>query len=83
VELYGRLHSDICNNPTHLLPGVNMQIKLTKAIRAFYLMTKDADSKMEFKFLDAQLLVNRVRPKPAYLLAHNATLRAGDSRYIT
>jgi hypothetical protein len=83
VELYGRLHSDICNNPTHLLPGVNMQIKLTKARRAFYLMNKDVDSKVEFKFLDAQLLVKSVRPNPAYLLAHNATLPRGLARYIT
>jgi RNase P subunit RPR2 len=82
VELYGRLHSDICNNPTHLLPGVRMQIKLTKARRTLYLMNKDADSKVEFKFQDAQLLVNRVRPNPAYLLAHNTTLQAGGTREI-
>jgi hypothetical protein len=74
-ELYIRLHSDMRNNPTHLFPGVSMQIKLTKASRAFYLMKTDADSKVNFKFLDAQLLVNRVRPNPAYLLAHNTTLQ--------
>jgi RNase P subunit RPR2 len=79
VELYGRLHSDICNKPTHLLPGVSMQVKLTNA---FYLMNKDVDSKVDFKFLDAQLIVNRVRPNPAYLLAHNTTLQAGGlARY--
>jgi hypothetical protein len=65
VELYGRLHSDIFKNPTHLLPGVNMQIKLTKARLVFYLMNKEADSTVEYKFLDAQLLVNRVRPNHA------------------
>jgi RNase P subunit RPR2 len=53
VELSGRLHSYICKNPTHLLPGVRMQIKLSKARRAFYLMNKDPDSKVEFKFLEA------------------------------
>jgi hypothetical protein len=54
-----------------------MQIKLTKARCAFYLMNKDADSKVEFEFLDAQLLVNRVRPISAYLLAHNTTTGRG------
>ena len=33
VEMVGRLHTDICNVPTHLPPGVRMQIKLTKAKR--------------------------------------------------
>ena len=51
VEMVGRSHSDICNVPTHLLPGVRMQIKLTKARREFFLVNKDADSKVIFKFL--------------------------------
>ena len=75
--MVGRLHSDICNVPTHLLPGVLVQIKLTKARREFYLMNKDAYSKVVFKLLDAQLLVERVRPNPAYLVAHNTALQAG------
>jgi len=49
VQLYGRIHSDICIVPLYLVPGVRMQIKLTKA-------------KPVFKFLDAELLVNHVRP---------------------
>jgi hypothetical protein len=61
VQLYGRLHCDICNVPQYLLPGVRLQIKLTKAKQSFFLMNKSADSKTYFKFLDAQLLVNRVR----------------------
>ncbi len=43
----------------------------------------DADSKVIFKFLDAQLLVKRVRPNPAYLAAHNTALQAGKSQSIT
>ena len=77
IEMVGRLHTDICNVPTHLLPGVRMQIRLTKAKREFYLMSKAEDSKAVFKILDAQLLVKRVRPNPAYLIAHNTVLQAG------
>ena len=51
-----------------------MQIKLTKAKPSFYLMNKDAETKRVFKFLDAQLLVYRVRPSPSLLLAHNIAL---------
>ena len=52
VQLYSRLHCDICNVPKFLLPGVNLQIKLTKARSSFYLMNATADSKTTFKFLD-------------------------------
>ena len=40
-------------------------------------MSKAADSKVVFIFLDAQLIVKRVRPNPAYLIAHNTALQAG------
>jgi len=77
VQLSGRIHSDICNVPLYLIPGVRMQIKLTKAMPSLYLMNKDAEKKMFFKFLDARLLVNRVRPSPSLLLAHNIALGKG------
>ena len=67
VQLYGRLHSDICNVPRFLLPGIRIQIRLTNAGTSFYLMNKYAESKTVFKFLDAQLLVNRVRPSSTIL----------------
>ena len=80
--MVGRLHTDICNVPTHLLPGVRMQIKLTKAKREVYVHSKDADSTAVFYILDAKLLVKRVRPNPAYVIAHNTALQAGQS-YVT
>ena len=40
-------------------------------------MSKAAESKVVLKFLDAQLLVNRVRPNTTYLIAHNTDLQAG------
>jgi len=75
-QLYGRIHSDICNVPLYLIPGVRLKIKLTKAKSSFYLMNKN-DSTTVFKFLDAQLFVNRVRPSPSLLLAHYTTLSQG------
>jgi hypothetical protein len=77
IQMVGRVHSDICNFATHSLPGVRLQVKFTKGRREFYLMNKDADSKDVFKFLDAQLLVKRVKPNPAYLYAHTMALKAG------
>jgi len=46
------------------------------------MMNKDADSKTVFKFLDAWLLVNRVKTDPTIPLTHNATLDKGPlARY--
>jgi hypothetical protein len=73
----GRLHADICNIPTHLLPGVRVQVRVRKGRREFYLMAKNEDSKDSFKFVDAQLLVKRVKPNPAFLVAHTKALQAG------
>jgi hypothetical protein len=65
------------NVPCFLLPGVRMQMKLTKAKPSFYLMNTDPAHSTVFKFLDAKLYVKRVRAKPALLLAHNETLKHG------
>lgn len=53
IELFGRLHSDLCNVPQLLLPGVQIQMRLKKAKRAFYVLAKAKDSKAMFRFLDA------------------------------
>jgi hypothetical protein len=31
IEIFGRIHSDICNVPYFILPGVMVHIKFTKA----------------------------------------------------
>ena len=66
LQLFGRL--------LVLLPGVYIQIRLTEARTSFYMVRKEADSKNTFKFLDAQLLVKRVKPDPVTPLTHVATL---------
>ena len=84
IHLFVRLHSDICNVPLYLRPGVWFQMRLTKARPCSYLMKKSVESKIVFKFLDTKLLVRRVRLNPAILLAHTATLKnRGVSRAIT
>ena len=67
-EQFGRLY---------LLPGVRLQVRLSRARPSFYLLKKNVDSKNVFKFLDAQLLVRCVTPNLDILLAHTVTLKAG------
>jgi hypothetical protein len=48
----------------------------------FFLMHKDATFKVQFKFLDAQLLVHRIKPNPSISLADNTVLHKGElARY--
>jgi hypothetical protein len=81
IEMYGRIHSDICNVPKFLLPNIRLQIKFTKANPSFYLMNTAADSKTIFTFIYAKLIVKRVRPNPRIHLAHEETLKTSLSRY--
>ena len=73
----GRLHADICNVPTHIINVVKMEIKLTKAKPAFYLLSNKEDSKAYFKVLQLLLYVKRIRPSAHVLTAHNEILLEG------
>jgi hypothetical protein len=45
-------------------------------------MITKADSSIKFQFLEAYLIVNRIRPNPSFLIAHNTTLsKGGLARY--
>jgi hypothetical protein len=46
--MYGKLHGDIFNVSTLMIPGVNVQVKLTKSKETFYLLTENPDPKVEF-----------------------------------
>jgi len=81
IEMYGRIHSDLCNVPKFLLPGVRLQIKFTKTKPSFYLMNTKADSTTIFKFLDAKLYVRRIKAHPSILLAHDDTLKTDLAYY--
>jgi hypothetical protein len=82
VQIFRRLHTDLCNVPLFLLPRVSLQIKLTKARPSFYLMNKGPDTNTCFKFLDAYLLVRRVEPKPLIMSAQETALeRVALARY--
>jgi len=83
LQVFGRFHSDLFNVPLVLLSGVSLQLKLTKCLQAFYMMSKEADSKTTFKFLDSQLLVKSVKTDPVMLLSHTATLNKRLSHVIT
>jgi hypothetical protein len=77
IELVGRLHADICNASTFIIPGVPVTVRLKSARREFYLLAHDPDSKVSFQIQKAQLLVRHIKPNPAIIHAHNTTLDVG------
>ena len=72
--------------PLVLLLGVSLQIRLTKARPSFYMMSKAADSKTNFKFLEAQLFFKRIKPDPIKLTKARPSFymmsKAADSKTI-
>lgn len=81
VVMIGKLHGDIFNVPILLLPRVSLDIKLTKAKEAFYILSESADSKARFQFLDAALYVKKVKPAPSILMSHMKALEKVNARY--
>ena len=81
IEMYGRIHSDLCNVIKFLLPGVRLQIKFMKAKPSSYLMNTKADSMNIFKFLEAKLYVCRIKAYPSILLAYDNTLKTNLAYY--
>jgi len=77
VHMYGRLHADICNGPQLLINGVKIQVKLTKARPAFYLLSSQEDAKVYFKIQEALLYVKRIKPNVSVMTANNEALIAG------
>jgi hypothetical protein len=81
IVMYGKLHGDIFNISTLMMPGVSIQIKLTKSKEAFYLLGESPDPKVKFQFLDASLYVRKIKPSPNILLAHSKALTKTNARY--
>jgi hypothetical protein len=59
IELYERLHADLFNSDKMLINGVDMNIKLTRAPDAYYLLGVTDDTKVQIKILDATLFITQ------------------------
>jgi len=74
LELYFRLHADLFNSDKMPINGADMNIKLTRAPEAFYLLAPSDYNKVRIKMLDATLFITQVKLKPPLLLAHAKVL---------
>ena len=74
VELYGRLHADLFKTDRMLINSVDINIRLTRAPEAFYLLGPSDDTKVRIKIVDATLFVSPIELKPPLLLTHAKVL---------
>ncbi|XP_055385238.1 uncharacterized protein F54H12.2-like [Condylostylus longicornis] len=80
VELKGKLHLDMFNQPTLLINNVDVRITLTLEKPDFYIFADDADES-QLKILEATLFRKHVTINPSVLLAHNAVLAKSNAKY--
>ena len=60
LELNGRLHADLFNSDKMLINGVDMNINLTRAPDAFYLLASSGDNKVRIKILNSSPFITHV-----------------------
>lgn len=84
IELYGKLHVDILNQPLLLLNNVNLRLSLTLNKPEFYLITTTGDAKTDnslIKIIDAGLYVKHCTINPNILIAHHKALEKSNAKY--
>lgn len=79
IELYGRLNSDIFNQPRLLINGVNIDLLLTLESVPFLLMEQDVNKDSIIKIHEANLHVRHVKVNPEYALQTYKTLLSGQN----
>lgn len=73
VEVLGKLHIDIFNQPRFLPNNVDIKISLMKAKPAFYMM-EAAAGVSDVKIIEANIFINHIHLNPSILIAHNKVL---------
>lgn len=81
VELYGKLHADMLNQPLLLLNNVNLRISLTLNKPEFYFITSHDNDESRIKILEAALYVKHCTINPNVLVAHHKTLERTNAKY--
>lgn len=81
VELYGKIHADMLNQPLLLLNNVDLRVTLTLNKPEFYLITENNDDTSLIKILEATLYVKHCTINTDILIAHHKTLEYTNAKY--
>jgi len=74
VDVFGRLHIDMFNQPRYLLNNVDLHIKLTRNSNAFVLMSQEANANYKYRISNVKLVTRRVTIADSVMLAHQRVL---------
>lgn len=81
LELYGKIHADILNQPLLLLNNVNLRITLDLNKPEFYFISSSPNDDSKLKILEASLYVKHCSINPNVLIAHHKTLERTNAKY--
>lgn len=80
IELYGTLFCDIFNFNKYLINGVQLKVALTRNSDEFALFS-DTEKAYKIEFLDASLVIRKMKIMPRILLAHSQGLLRSNAKY--
>lgn len=80
LELMGRLHCDMLNQPVLLINNVDLRVNITLEKSAFFLLCNETENP-QFRLLEATMYMNQVTINPNILLAHNTVLEKQNAVY--
>lgn len=81
VELVGRIHGDLFNQPKFLINGVDLRIIFTLEKPEFYVMSNVDANNSCIEIQEATLYMNHVTVNPNILVAHQAVLAKQNATY--
>lgn len=79
VELVGKLHLDMLNQPKYILNNVDIGLTLELHKDTFYLQKQTLLNPSSLTILDATLYFNQIKLNPEVSLAHQRILESGKS----
>lgn len=81
VELMGKIHADMLNQPKLLLNNVDLKIILNKEKSSFYMMAEKDNSPASIKILEATMYMNHITINPYILQSHHNVLQKRNAIY--
>lgn len=81
VEMMGKIHGDMLNQPKLLLNNVDLRVVLTLEKPDFYMMADKDDDTCHIVIEDASMFMNHVTINPQILIAHETMLQKHRAIY--
>lgn len=82
LELYGRIHGDMINQPLLLINNVDFRLKLQMHRPEFFILYENEENEPILKVLDATLYMKSCTINPKILLSHQMLLEKTSCNYF-